>query len=354
MPEDAALLERVGKLSLFNMKVGADGHDYEKLENGTVVVKRVEIFKAGSFKDSLGDEHEWTVEHLLIMVNNFNTLRSEDKFPNVPVRRDHSWSVEGVIGYIASLSVDGDRLVADIEFTEPDDFAKFERGTYRSRSLEVGAYEDNDGVTRWPVVMGLAFVDIPAVEGLHRAGGQKVASYTLQRKEPDVPDTKPDEKHTPHTFTIGGHDTTDYAAVSRHIAKLEGDNAALKTQNETLELFAAEQRTTARHSYVDSLATDKKIVAPQVESLKKLVEGFTDDQFEGFKASYAAAPKQTLLENHVDGVTNPDGTGGQTDPKVEEINKLEEILSMHRMSGLSDDAIAKTASAKRLAVLKGA
>lgn len=345
-------IDQVGKLSLFNLKVGTDQHSAEVTATGTTIVKRVEIFKVGTFKDSWGDAHEWTLEHLLIMVNNFNSLRSLDKFPNVPLRRDHSWSVEGVIGWIHALAVDGDRLVADLEFTEPDDLEKFNRGTYRSRSIEIGAYEDNEGVTYWPVVMGLAFVDIPAVEGLHRAAGRPVASYTLQRpKEPDVPD-KPAEPEK-FVFNLNGQETTDYAAVNKYILRVEGEMTALRSRNEALEIAAKEQATATRHSYVSSLAQDKKIAATQIDGLKALVEGLTDEQWDAFQKSYDNAPRQQLLDAHADGVSNPDGEAA-ADPKAEEIKVHEEILAMHRMAGLTEEQIARTHSAKKLVALKGA
>jgi hypothetical protein len=353
MPDVVELpIEQVGKLSVFNMTVGVDGHESETSASGSTIVKRVEIFKAGTFTDAFGEAREWTLEHLLIMVNNFNNLRSSDKFPNVPMRRDHSWSIDGVIGYIANLAVEGETLVADLEFTEPEDFDKFSRGTYRSRSIEIGAYEDNDGITYWPVVMGLAFVDIPAVEGLHRAAGRPVASYTLQRtKEPDVPD-KPAEPEK-FVFSLNGQETTDYAAVNKYIARMEGELTAERAKVATLEAFATEQKTTARHNFVSALATDKKVAATQVDGLKALVESLSDEQWEAFQKSYDNAPVNSLLGEHTDGVTNPNGDT-QTDPRKAEIDTLEEILSLHRKSGLSDDAIARTKSAQRLAALKGA
>lgn len=299
----------------------------------------------------MGDERTWTVEQLAMMASNFELLRSSDRFPNVPLRRDHSWSIEGVIGYIDGLRVNGSKLIADLEFTEPEDLAKFQRGTYRSRSVEIGAYEDNDGVTYWPVVMGLAFVDIPAVEGLHRAANRQVASYSLQKisKEPAVPDPVPET----FKFTLGGVETADYAAVAAHMKKIEADNSTLTARNTQLETFAAEQTKANRHNFVTALAESRKVAATQVDGLKALVESLTDEQWEAFKTSYEHAPAQTLLSNHADGVSNPQGETNP-DPVAEERELLEETVAMHRRAGLSDEAIARTPTHKRLLALKGA
>lgn len=336
----------ISKLGLFNLEAaGVDGHATATTALGTTIVKAVEIFKSGTFKDSMGEQRTWTNEQLAMMVANFEILRDSDQFPNVPVRRDHSWSVDDVIGYLSHLEVTGDRLVADIEFTEPDDLDKFVRGTYRSRSLEVGMYETNDGVTYWPVVMGLAFVDIPAVEGLHRVGNKRVASYSLQKaKEPKVPDQET------FLFSIKGEQTSDYARVATYVATLEAEKVALVARNEQLEAFAADQVKATRHNFVTALSDSRKIVATQVENLKLLVETMSDEQWNAFQAVYETAPAHPLLTKHVDGVSNAAGDGIKQNDEVE---VLEEIISLHRKSGMSEDAIKKTSSYTKLAALKG-
>lgn len=139
-------------------------------------VKGLRVFKTGPLKDSKGRERTWSREDLEQMVANFSLLRSKNILPNVPVRENHSRDVRMVGGYFAGLSVSVDTdergnhfLEADIDFTEPEMQARYERGTYRNRSIEIGAYETNTGEIYFPVVLGLAFCDIPAVEGLYAA-----------------------------------------------------------------------------------------------------------------------------------------------------------------------------------------
>jgi hypothetical protein len=133
------------------------------------IVRDLPVFKARKVKDSLGRESTWTIEDLDAMVANFNLLKDSNLFPNVPVRANHGRDVNDVGGWYVALRRDGDTLLADIEFTEPDMAEKYRRGTYRNRSIEIGAYETNDGEIYFPTVMGLAFCDIPAVEGLFSA-----------------------------------------------------------------------------------------------------------------------------------------------------------------------------------------
>lgn len=323
---------------------GVDKHAVVDSDSGTKIVQGVSIFKAGSFKDSVGELRTWTVEQLAIMVSNFGVLREADRLVNVPVRSDHSWTVESVIGYIKELRVEGDFLLADIEFTEPAAFEKFDRGTYRSRSLEVGEYEDNDQVVYWPVVMGLAFVDIPAVEGLHR-GPVRVGSFRYSDgEESTMPDSAPKE---PFKFTIGGHETVDYAAVQAHVAKVEGEYAALKTRNDTLEAFANEQVKANRLNFVTSLVSEKKIGAPQKDGLDAFVQTMSDEQFEAFKGVYANAPVLSLFGAHTETITNPGGE--QSADTAVDIAK--ETVDMLVRSGMDEPTLHKTDAYKKYAAL---
>lgn len=142
-------------------------------DRGNPVLENLRVFRVGTFRDSMGIENTWESLHLDQMIFHFDYLVGSDVFPNVPLRVDHSMSMNGVIGYIERLYRDPsnpDFLSVDLEFTEPEAWDRWQRGTYRSRSLEVGMYETNEGATFYPVVFGLAFVDIPAVEGLYSSG----------------------------------------------------------------------------------------------------------------------------------------------------------------------------------------
>ena len=134
-------------------------------KNGTLV-KDVEIFKSGTyrgiqFKNSALDK----------MVANFNYLKSFNIFGNVPVRADHpgffsGGEIDKVGGYIDDLKRVGNKLVADFRITSDKMMEKIKEGTYVNRSAEIGNYDDNNGTLYEPTLFGVAFVDIPQVEGL--------------------------------------------------------------------------------------------------------------------------------------------------------------------------------------------
>lgn len=293
------------------------------------LIPGLRVFKTGTFKNSAGEEKTWSRADLEKMVQNFNSLRSGGQLPNVPVRADHSWSIAAVVGYINSLSIgQDDVLLADVELTEPDAVDKWNRKTFRSRSLEVGEYEANDGTKFHPVVLGLAFVDLPAVEGLYSSANR---GERYEHKETGVPETFRPENQ-PHTFRINGLDSVDPAAVQAHI--------------DTLETFQRDTVTVTREAFVAKLAAENKITAGQVESFTKHVGSLTPDQYEEFtKAWESAAPSHVLGEHGTQPTPKPN-TGAP-----DEVTNLKKTVDMHRKSGLSQEDIEKTPTWKRLTAL---
>lgn len=364
-----------------------------KFDNGGGTLKGLRIFKAGTFKDSMGYESTWEVTHLEQMAFHFNLLRDNGYFPNVPLRVDHSYSAESVVGYLTAVyrdTEDDNFLACDVEITEPDAYEKWERGTFRSRSLEVGMYETNEGAAYYPVVMGLAFVDIPAVEGLY---GRKETAHGFSQvitdtQEDQVPETKDHAgrnsnqgeptssqsdanlkdappagsapvgspptgersgenggysdhsaagapRQAPSTFRVDGRETSDHAAVQRHI--------------EVLETFRTEAITAGRAAFVTSLSENGQIMATQVDSMTALVQTMTEAQYNAFKDTYKDVPSSGLFEKH--GTQRVQG-GAPSNPVADEIEVLEEtVKSLHR-SGMKPEAVEKTNSYKRLQALK--
>lgn len=363
------------------------------------------MFKKGTFKDSLGIERTWEDYHLDLMVANFKLLRDSNVLPNIPVRVDHSFSVENVGGYFADLyrePGDDTFLDADVEITEPDVFDKWERGTFRSRSLEVGMYETNDGATYWPVVLGLAFVDLPAVEGLH---SRQTGSYYFSQALQD------DDKEKDNMFTFNGQQFADQAACEsaiRYAAWLQAAEyaqhledfeaacryaAALEQHNEnakalgvagvtvvqsnhgahqtavfqvngqatsdmnavqqhisTLELFRTDTTKTNRERFIDELAKANKIGANQIDSFKSHVLTLNDEQYKQFTEMYQAAPAHSLLGQH--GNTGGDDNLPPGDKLREDFEVARDTVEQLKRSGMSDEQIQKTTAFKRYSDLQ--
>lgn len=376
------------------------GYSFSKADNGNVVVNDFKIFRSGSFKDSWGELTTWDASHMTQMVTNFDTLKANGILPNVPVREGHRSIFGGggaVKGYFQSLStVNGQDpqgedcvfLLCNFEFTEPDGAEKFARGTYRARSAEVGMYESNAGASYYPVMMGFAFVDIPAVEGLddkvyqapqgfpgfyenestHKqftvivpkeysmtaGGGSTQEGQQTQTGQGGGAPTPPAQGGAPegqqqhaapapqaHQFSINGQPTTDYAAVQRHIDTLQG----------TVD----EHKKTARSDFVTSLASGPhpRILATELDNTLAFAQRLSDEDYDAWKATFSAAAQPLgLLGNHGNGNSTPDtNNSGTVDPKADRIAVLRGIVKNHERSGLKPAQVQATDSYKELQTL---
>ncbi len=291
------------------------------------------------------------------MVDNFTNLKSE--LPRVPMRVDHSATADKVVGHIQKVWRDGEFLMADVSLTEPEAVQKYKRGTYHSRSAEVGPYRTND--ERWfdQVLRGVAFVDLPAVEGL----------FTLATNSTGVSDVTDDEMtariaeleeqlgnattriseleasnkvDTAGTFRLAGVETDDHEAVQAAVLQLEKENGEL---NE----FVAASISTDRENFVKGLAEAKVIMQPQVEHFSLLAVDMSPEQFETFKAGWESAGVASVFSTEAQNDGEPQG-----DPvEVEGPTKLdlakEQVEAFRMTSIMSEEDIQKTDSYRLVA-----
>lgn len=332
-------------------------------DRGNPVVEGLTIFRVGTFTDMYGNESTWEDHHLDLMVAHFNILRDGNALPHVPVRVDHSYSLNGVIGYLESvyrLAEDPQFLAVDLEFTEPDAYEKYKRGTFRNRSIELGSYTTNSDATYFPVVRGLAFVDLPAVEGLHSKKKDDAMSsfHIMTDKEESLVDPTTDDKGSaaetkteqvaptttpPFSFSLGDKATTDYAAVQAYITALQAENVVLKAAQDEIT-------TQTRTDFVAGLATAGKIGQPAVESMTKLAISMTPEQFTDFRASYELVPPSTLFSKFGETPTDQ-GKPGPADGVDEAADKVavnQDIIKSLHSVGVSQDKILKSTAYRQL------
>lgn len=324
------------------------------------LVRDLKVFRTGSFRDGRGRPHSFDAADLDKMVENFQELRSNGAFPNVPVRADHSQSVNSIVGYFEGLRREDDFLLADVDFTEPEALKKFERKTYRGRSLEVAPYRTNDERLFQPCVLGLAFVDLPAVEGLYSR--ERMAPEPITRSN-----SVSEEKNEPMTFRIKGVETSDASSIQAHIDELEARPAptdpvtfrlgGVETQDadevqnyiKVLETFRENVAETARTEFVKNLAEDGKIAATQIEPMTAFAKDLDDDGFKKFQMSYEGAPSGALFGEHGqngEGKPKPPNSDAATEKEI-----LEATVAQFRFAGWDDEKVSQTAAAKRLAAL---
>ena len=176
--------------------------------SNNLVIQAMPVFRSGTFRNSWGEQTTYSDLHIQQMVTNFDYLKQTGIFADIPVRSSHPepWfrnSTEEVIGYVSSLTTEKRQhpvtgqeytyLLADYEVSDPTAAEKIEKKLYRNRSAEVGMYADNDDAEYYPVLLGFAYVDIPAVEGLNFGKRAEVRRYALDEEGSQVGAENTDE-----------------------------------------------------------------------------------------------------------------------------------------------------------------
>jgi hypothetical protein len=360
-------------------------------KSSPLVLQKVPVFRSGTFRDSMGDQHTYTAADMQQMVSNFNYLRDGGILPHIPVRYTHPGFFGGgdVIGWHTGLSTE-DRtsphdknlytyLLADYEVTHGDHALRVEETTYRNRSAEIGRYTTNSEQEYFPTYMGVAYVDLPAVEGLEgfRAPVGSEANKYIFMSERSVmsqplsttpqagitpPVATPPPVVTPpvappsvapqaepavaagHTFTIGGEQPTDFGAVQSYIAGVERELEASRTAQAEL----AEANVKA---FVKGLFDSKRIDAAQLAQLEPFALSLTAEQFSAWSETWGAVQVLPQLGNHSAAVT---GTGNVPTPvesstsAVDPLVTAADIVKQFKLGKVPKDRIMESPSYKAL------
>lgn len=167
--------------------------------------------------------------------------------------------------------------------------------------------------------------------------------------EQPEPAPEPTQNRADTSFLINGTRTTDMSVVQNHI--------------NGLETFRTEAIENSRIDFVEGLAQQNKIAAPQVGNkaegdnpatgLIKFALNLTDEQFSDWKASFDSAPSQPLFSKH--GIEPGDQfapTNSGDESIQDRISTLEQIVADHKRSGMSQEKIEAKDSYKELQALK--
>jgi hypothetical protein len=362
-------------------------------------LKGVPVFRSGTFKDSMGMEHTWTSVHIHSMKSNFDFLKDQKIFDKVPVRGGHMVfgenPIETLVGWHDDLRVedrvnpvDGETytyLIADFTVIEEDAIENVNSGLWVNRSAEVGTYTTNDSADYWPCYMGVAYVDIPAIEGLNvfhkfrspnasimfetetstvtaptatlppveapvapvapvapahvepvlsQAERDKAAQDELDRQAGEAVRLQQQGQHSKNgtfAFSMNGEKVTDFAKVQQHLA--------------TLEEFAKTTQAATRVDFVKGLASNGKIVQTQVEVLTAYSSSLTPEGFTAWSATFDSTPTNPVFGKYdANATVSPEQQTGQ--PTAVDTYK-ETVATFSRM-GMDKKVIMDTDSYKKL------
>lgn len=168
---------------------------YKAVDTKSVV--GVEVFAAGEWTDSAGDTYKWTTDDLDAMVQAYN----DDDNPRVSLKVGHtsdsfnSKVAEALgipldvatgdqdgqgqiaLGYVSSLSVEGDKIIADFEGVPEAIADLIEGGQFNAVSSEIDLSHDGSKILSGVALLG---VEEPAVKSLARLDSAKVFGANYQ------------------------------------------------------------------------------------------------------------------------------------------------------------------------------
>ena len=315
-----------------------DGKTLNATKEGKLL-KNVEIFKAGTYRGI-----EYKKSALDKMVANFHFLKAHDIFAHVPVRADHPsmFGVGDVIdkvgGYIADLKRVGTKLVADFRITNQSMWDKIIEGSYVNRSSEIGTYDDNEGTMYSPVLFGVAWVDIPAVEGLsptfayskdknlniinlnnlNQMGDDQKDVFPAEEiseeikdeiiEEDSVKETEESEDNLEIKEEEQQEEIIEEEAPKEEVSKEEATEPVEKEQlSKEVDLFekafpneAAElkkYRQQAFEEFFTRMVSEGKMLPGQKEKELNFAKSLTDDQFSIYRELKEEMPKILKFDN---------------------------------------------------------
>jgi hypothetical protein len=281
-------------------------------DSGALKMEGVAVFRSGTFRDSWGDQFTYENMHIRQMLDNFNYLKGSNIFPDVPVRLGHPGfmgqaPLQGqVIGYHSQLTMqrlkaphedeEYDYLLADYEILDPKAASEIELGLHRNRSAEIGRYRTNREAEFWPVYMGVAYVDIPAVEGLKfqstSSAGRSPVRYFFMDKELSVTGQIPTNAPGLVTSVPGGTNGASGLpfAIGAQAYRVNGqattDPNAVQSHIDVLEQFRTQVTDQIRNDFVNMLAAMQRISVHDVPNQQAFARSLNGEQFAAWRATF--------------------------------------------------------------------
>lgn len=114
------------------------------------------IFKTGRHKDSKGIEHNWTLEDLEKIKQNF-----KEKKLNVPIAIGHIKTSSPAYGWVDDIKIEKENLYAKYKDVQPEFKEAYKKGLFKERSISL----DKDLNLRHIAFLG---AQAPAIKGLEQ------------------------------------------------------------------------------------------------------------------------------------------------------------------------------------------
>ena len=177
------------QIKVMEDKVGAKATDFWNAEFAAHAIIGIEAFKPGTHTDSVGTEHEWTVEDIQKMKaafeagvpptvsvklghtsDEFNAKVAEELgIPALALTGDNAGDGAAKLGEVVAIRIAGDgTMMLDLSVTDEKMADLVEREFFTGVSVEISDQRVQDGKTWGPVLSGVALLGAqrPAIPGM--------------------------------------------------------------------------------------------------------------------------------------------------------------------------------------------
>lgn len=339
-------------------------------ESETYDLPDIEIFAAGTWKDSNGKLHEFTKKDLYRIVETFNELKGQ---ADPPLKLGHSIDQKLLksgglpsAGWLDNLRVKKDKIIADFKRIPKEIFKIIRNGGLKRVSPEivydyqaqpkgkihkmfleavallgieqkamkslkdfVSVYSEGNinDITLELDLEEAVFTEGETYEENNNNNKEEVclemdAEKLLERKETEINELKGKFSESESKVKTLSNDLNE---ANEKIETLEAENKELK---EKVTNFAEEAKKKELESYIDSQIAEGKIPASVKDKYIATFSDLPEDKLKEIKDIIESTPKIDFSEHSVDTTDSdkPDGTetddgGDEKDPEGEKIDK---------------------------------
>ena len=229
----------------------------EKIKDtGDKLIKKAEMFSTGVHRGV-----EYTDEDLEQLVDSFSSEQE------IPVQIDHSESARDTVGYIREAYSENGKLNGELEIIDENAKERIEKGLMKKLSVSFYLKHTEEGfkpnklrevsLVAFPQVKGAQlFSENGYVSDYKDEGGNSMADENKQKFTQEEVDNKVNQAQEDLV--------NKYEALEEKLDKLVSANEKY-----------SEQEVTNR---VERFQEDKKIIPAQADSLKKLMNSFSEEQ----------------------------------------------------------------------------
>lgn len=237
-----------------------------------------EVFSVGNHTSDRGISKDYSVDDLNFIASSYNPSESE-----APIVIGHPVDSSPAYGWIESLKVNGDKLIAKAKEVVPEFLDAVKQGLYKKRSISL----DKDGKLRHVGFLGGA---LPAVKGLadiQFSESDSAVNYELELiLEPELSSTTRHSERSEESLTQSSHserseESPSLAEISKSLESIQNTltqfSQNFSQSNDSTVLFNVQKeidsiKSKIQHSELNTLLNSKLASGSLTPAMKNKFE----------------------------------------------------------------------------------